>query len=154
MASPWIHEAKIKTEPCEMEDSKVGILPEEETSHCSTHHEGSPIHDDSDTLTDDSGISVHPCRDHKIRLTKDVPPAYAYWFRGVRCPICRFGFRGQSCISEVEEHVSTAHKGRSSPKVMEKLRRECTLEKVIGPGIRYCGCQSCLEAARLLGYAG
>ncbi|KAK3925271.1 Phosphoprotein [Frankliniella fusca] len=152
---PWIHETRIKTEPCEMEeDSKVGILPKEKTSHCSTHREGSPIHDDSETLTYDSGISVRSSRMHKIRLTKDVPPAYAYWFRGVRCPICRYCFRGQSCVSQVVEHVSTEHKDESSPQVMESLRRDCTLEKVIGPGIRYCGCQSCLEAARLSGYTG
>lgn len=146
----------IKTEEGEMEefDSKQGILPDHDTSCDPTYHADTLIDEDGVNASDDSGILVAATKPHKRCLTKNVPASFAYWFRGVRCPICYNCFRGRKCVINVLKHLRRYHKDEVSQTLLEEVLENTTPEKVIGAGMRYCDCQSCSEAYRLEGYTG
>lgn len=127
--------SSIKAEPDEKIETTFSeeILPEDEVS--------------SDGFNDLSASRMN----HRYLYTKNVPAAFAYHMRGVECDHCFAVFRGMKCVDELVKHTKVRHKNFATAKLLKKLRSANTPEKVIGAGMRYCGCPSCISANRDLG---
>lgn len=156
---PQPHNGIIKIEECDMDvndlNSKEGILPDQPETNYDNHTQDALSEDGGDTLTDDSGFYDMPrSPSHKMQVTTDVPDSYVYWFRGVDCPLCLCFFRGENCVSELEEHFRSDHTSEATTRAMKKLKEDTTPEKIMGVGMMYCGCTTCYQDSIRQGYQG
>ncbi|KAK3925560.1 Gamma-glutamyl phosphate reductase [Frankliniella fusca] len=87
---------------------------------------------------------------HTNALTMDVPEFAVYCMRGVRCRICWFAAKGVNCVQRLINHTVKFHPEKSAEKFLDNIQKENSFEKVLGNGLPYCTCSTCI----CVGYVG
>lgn len=91
----------------------------------------------------DNGLPPQPKKWHRRTFTKEVPPAFALCMRGSLCNLCGHPFKGINCADKLVRHVTEVHKKYATTRYLEKVRRQNTVEAIIGKGMWYCDCSMC-----------